>query len=237
MRTTTSSLITAACALALVGCAATEPTAQEPSPTAVTAAPAAPTPTPTSSPVPPTDVPADVMLPETAWEPVGPDGARDDSRGAVSWLVDETCAAGSPPDGVAMRTVTQGSGEIESRVGVHQVVVLADADAAVAEADRLAAALTACPQQVPRDTMTYVVEPLDVGAQGIGLATRFYGASDGGPLDDAMGTYLAVTRRGNAVTLVAVHGGEGTVRTAREIVTANARAAWELLCAYDSAGC
>src|SRR6185436_9682428 len=64
------------------------------------------------------------------------DSWREDSEGVVSWLVDEGCGAGSPADGVAMRTVTQGSGEVESRVGVQQVVVLRDADAAAVDAVR-----------------------------------------------------------------------------------------------------
>ena len=233
MRATTSSLITVVCALTLVGCGSAEPAAQEASPTVTTDA--APTPTPTPTWTAPTDLPAEVMLPQNAWDAIGPDGSLEESEGVVAWIVEETCAAGSPAGGVAMRTVRQGSGEFETRFGVHQVVVLADADAAVAEADRLAAALTACPPSVGGGSTTYVVEPLAVGAQGIGVATRYYGGE--GPVDDAMGTYLAVTRRGNAVTLVAVHGGEGTVGTAREAVTANAQAAWELLCRYDSAGC
>jgi hypothetical protein len=237
MRTTTSTVLTAVCALALVGCGSAEPVAQAPVPTVTTdAAPApAPPPTPTPTWTAPTDLPAEVMLPKNAWDAVSPDDSWEESQGVVDWIVEETCGAGSPAGGVAMRTARQGSGEYETRFGVHQVVVLADADAAVAEADRLAAALTACPPSVAGGSTSYVVEPLEVGAQGIGVATRYYAGE--GSLDTAMGTYLAVTRRGNAVTLVAVHGGEGQVGTAREVVTANAQAAWELLCSYDSAGC
>jgi len=235
MRATTSTLLTAVCVLALVGCAPTEPTAQEPSPTTTTDAAPTPTPTPTQAPI--SDVPVEVMLPATAWESISPDDVREESTDVVDWRVPEACDGGSPTGGLAMRTVTAGSGELETRVGVHQVVLLADADAAVAEADRLGAALTACTQHVSDDSTTYVVEPLTVGAQGVGLATDYYGGSVEGALDDAMGTYLGITRRGNAITLVAVDGGEGTVGTAREAVTANAQAAWELLCTYDSAGC
>ncbi|WP_158068927.1 hypothetical protein [Cellulosimicrobium sp. CUA-896] len=82
-----------------------------------------------------------------------------------------------------------------------------------------------------------MTEPLDVGAQGAGLATDYYGASDGGDLDGALGSYLAATRRGTAVTLVALDGGETTVGVARETVVANAQAAWDLLCRYDAEGC
>jgi len=39
------------------------------------------------------------------------------------------------------------------------------------------------------------------------------------------------------VTVVALEGGEGTVGDARATVTAQAQAAWDRLCAYDSAGC
>lgn len=233
MRATTSSLITAVCVLAVVGCGPSGPTAQEPSPTTTTDA--VPTPTATQTPV--SDVPVEVMLPATAWASIGPDDVREESADVVGWRVPEACDVGSPTGGLAMRTVTAGSGELETRVGVQQVVVLADADAAVAEADRLGDALTACTQHVPEDSTTYVVEPLAVGAQGVGLATDYYGGSVEGALDDTMGTYLGITRRGNAITLVAVDGGEGTVGTAREAVTVNAQAAWESLCTYDSAGC
>ncbi|WP_146845935.1 hypothetical protein [Cellulomonas terrae] len=233
MRATTSSLITALCVLTLLGCTSTGPTAPDPSATAGTGD-AALTASPAQTPA--ADVPAEVMLPAAAWADITPDDVREDSAGVVGWRVPESCDAGNPADG-AMRTVTQGSGELESRVGVHQVAVLADADAAVTEADRLAAALTACTQRVSDDATVYVVEPLAVGAQGVGLATDYYGDTVEGALDDAMGTYLTVTRRGNAITLVAVEGGEGTVGTARETATTNAQAAWELLCTYDSAGC
>ncbi len=39
------------------------------------------------------------------------------------------------------------------------------------------------------------------------------------------------------MTVVALEGGEGTVGDARATVTAQAQAAWDRLCAYDSAGC
>ena len=237
VHTATSTLLAALCALALAGCASTEPAAQDPGSTATVGPSSVPPPSPESpSGTQASDIPPEAMLPATAWDGVGPDGEREESPGVIAWHVPEACDAGSPAR-AAMRTVTHGSGEIESSVGVHQVAVLADADAAVAEADRLTAALTACTQYVSDDSTTYVVEPLDVGAQGVGLATDYYGASATGALDDAMGTYLAVTRRGNAVTLVGLDGGEGRVGTARETVTTGAQAAWELLCSYDSAGC
>ncbi|QZN85614.1 hypothetical protein [Cellulomonas sp. C5510] len=70
-----------------------------------------------------------------------------------------------------------------------------------------------------------------------GLATDVDGASAQGPLDEALGSYLAVTRRGTAVTVVGLEGGERTVGAARDVATRLAGQAWELLCGYDSAGC
>lgn len=186
----------------------------------------------------PTDLPPEALLQGSAWEALT--GPREESDGVVAWRLPEACTAGEPTTAATMRTVTQGDSAEEAPVGVQQVALFADADAAAAEADRLAAAVAACAEQVPDDASggtTYVAEPVEVGAQGTGLATDYYGAAEGGGLDDALGTYLATTRRGTAVTLVALDGGESTVGVARETVTGNAQAAWELLCAYDSAGC
>ncbi|MBO3100558.1 hypothetical protein [Cellulomonas fengjieae] len=239
MRTTTRILVTGMCVVALAGCASAEPPAQEPGSTVTDPSPTA-SPSPSASPstpAPVADVPPEVMLPATAWENLGPDAAREESVGVLEWRVPEACAAGSPATAVAMRTVQTGTGEVESSFGVHQVAVLADADAAVAEMDRLAAALAGCTPTPPGDPTVYVAEPLAVGAQGIGLATVYYPPPEGSSIDDAMGTYLTVTRRGNAVSLVGLHSGEGRVGVARQTVVPGAQAAWELLCSYDSAGC
>ena len=179
MRAATSSLVTALCVVALAGCTSSEPSAPEPSTTATVDA--------SPSWMPPTDVSAEVVLPGTAWDAIGPDDVREESEGVVAWRVEVTCDAGTPADARRDAHRHAGLGRVESRVGVQQVAAFADADAAVAEADRLAAALTACAATAPGDSATFVVEPLAVGAQGIGLATSYYGGLE----DDAMGTYLA----------------------------------------------
>lgn len=239
MRTTTRTLTVAACALALAGCTSAGPTTQDPSGTTAEPAPTASDPSPTGGATSPvaTDTPPEVMLPETSWQGSGPEGPREESAGVVAWRLPESCDAGTPTEAVAMRTVAQGSGEAESPVGVHQVVLLPDADAAVAEADRLTAALAACTRYASDSATTYAVEQLEVGAQGLGLATDYYGASAEGSIDDAIGSYLGLTRRGPAITLVGFEGGEGSVGTERATVTGLAQEAWGLLCAYDEAGC
>jgi glucose/arabinose dehydrogenase len=234
MSTTTRLLTTAACVLALTGCAAggSEDTATTTAPPAATPT-AAPT-TPEATAPTPTGVPAEALLPDAAWAPVT--GPREESEGITDWRLPASCAVGSASTAVAMRTVTVGDGAEEAQVGAQQVVVFPDADAAVAEADRLTAVLAGCTS--PDGTTTYVTEPLAVGAQGVGLATDYYGTSAEGAVDDgAMGSYLALTRRGAALTLVALEGGESTVGASRETVTAHAQAAWELLCPYDADGC
>ncbi|MDC7122775.1 hypothetical protein OMK64_14665 [Cellulomonas fimi] len=232
MRTLALTSTSALCALALTACTAEAEPSATPDPVASASTRAASS-SPTGSVA--TDVAPEVMLTEAAWTAVGPAGPRDESTGAVDWRLPGACAAGAPTDATAMRTVSQGTGEFESPVGVQQVAVLADADAAVAEAERLTAALGACTEGEP--PTRYVSEPLAVGAQGLGLATDYYGASASGSLDDAMGTYVAVTRRGNAVMLVGLDGGEGTVGSARTTVSGLAQQGWELLCPFDSAGC
>ncbi|GIG34688.1 hypothetical protein [Cellulomonas pakistanensis] len=239
MRTTTRTLTVAACALALAACRSAGPGTPDPSTTAADPAPSASDPSPSATPAAPaaTDVPPEVVLPETSWQGLGPEGPREESAGVVDWRLPESCDAGSPTEAVAMRTVAQGAGETETPIGLQQVVLLPDADAAVAEVDRLTAALTACTRYGSDSATTYVVEQRDVGAQGLGFATDYYGASAEGSLDDAIGSYLVLTRRGPAVTLVGFEGGESSVGAARDTVTATAQEAWGLLCAYDSAGC
>jgi glucose/arabinose dehydrogenase len=238
MRTRKQTLIITACALALAGCTSADPSTQDPGTPPPTTAPATPSASSsTAAPAPdvPGDVPAEALLPATAWPASG--GAREESEGVVDWRLPQACATGGPAGALAMRTVAQGDGAAEAPVGVQQVAVLADADAAMAEVDRLTAALTACTGYASDSSTTYVVEPLAVGAQGVGLATDYYGSSASGDLDGAIGSYLGVTRRGAAVTVVALEGGESTVGAARETVTGATQAAWELLCAYDAEGC
>lgn len=233
MRATMLTSTVALCVLALAGCTADEPATADPSTPAASATSAssgAPTPT---APV-ATDIAPDVLLAEAVWTAAGAEVPRQEKDGVVEWRLPTACAAGAPTQALAMRSVTHGTGEYESSVGAQQVAVLPDADAAVAEADRLATVLGACTGEPPT---LYVVEPLAVGAQGIGLATDYYGASASGPLDGAMGTYAAITRRGTAVTLVALDSGEGTVGAARQTVTGLAPQAWEQLCVFDAAGC
>jgi hypothetical protein len=233
MRTGKQTLIITACALALAGRTSADPGAQDagtpPPATALSASPATASPDLDVA----DDVPAEALLPATAWPASA--GAREESAGVVDWRLPQACTAGGPAGALAMRTVAQGDGAAEGAVGVQQVAVLADADAAVAEADRLSAALAACAGDA--SGTTDAVEPLAVGAQGVGLATDYYGSSASGDLDGALGSYLGVTRRGAAVTVVALEGGESTVGAARETVTGAAQAAWELLCAYDAEGC
>ncbi|TGO05383.1 hypothetical protein [Serinibacter arcticus] len=164
-----------------------------------------------------------------------PDQPREEAQGVAPWLLPETCEQVTP-DAVDMWTVTQGSGEAEEPVGVHQVAVFLDADAAVAGADALVAAFASCAPSEGAPTI-YAVEPLDIGAQGTGLATDYNGVSAGGDLDTALGSYLAETRRGTAVTLTGFQGGEAQVGTSRADTTALLAGAWERLCAYDSEGC
>lgn len=196
-----------------------------------------PTVPPTSaSPTPevPDEVPEDVVLgPETLGTA---DQPREQDTDLRAWVLPEACDV-VVPDASAMLTVTQGSGEFEEAVALHQIAVFDDADAAVSAADALAVALTACTLDASDTSTTYVLEDVAVGAQGHGLATDYYGASANGPLDEALGSYLATTRRGSAVTLVGTLGGESTVGFAREHAVGLAQSAWELLCGYDSSGC
>lgn len=206
-----------------------EPTvAPTAAPTQESGAPSTPAPTT------PQEVPQDVVL--------GPEGLgtaeqpREQDTDLRAWELPEACDA-VVPEAAAMLTVTQGTGEFEEAVGLQQVAVFDDADAAVSAADALTAALTSCTLHASETGTTYVLEDIAVGAQGHGLATDYYGASAGGPLDEALGSYLAATRRGSAVTLVGTLGGESTVGFAREHVVGLAQSAWELLCGFDSTGC
>lgn len=253
MRRATRILLTALVVAVTAGCATDAPTG-DPAPTTGVSEPDAPaTPSP-SEPEPseaaasetpaatvPVDVSEDVLL--------GPDvlGAADQTReiddAVQAWRVPEPCGS-VVPEASSMLTVTQGDGEFEMAVGVHQVAAFDDAEAAVAAVDTLVTALTACvdaAQSAPGSEI-YVLEEIAVGAQGHGLAVDYYGTSYDenaaeDDLDDAMGNYRAVTRRGNAVAFTGTLGGEANIGEARETVVGWAQAAWELLCVHDSEGC
>lgn len=243
-------LITASCAALTALAACSDPQEGEgeataPAPTTTSESPTSEEPdtspaeddasaeTPTSVEI-PTDAPAEVMLPA---EVLGTaDQPREEDEEDAAWWLPESCGALSP-DAVTMRTLTQGTGEFEEPIGVHQVAVFDEAEAAVAAADELIAALRECADEQPGEPTLYLAEEIEVGTQGVGLATDYYGTSASGELDEAVGTYLAATRRGSAVTLVAADGGEAMVATARENVLEQTSTAWELLCRYDSEGC
>ena len=188
----------------------------------------------TEAPAVTTDLPASAMLSQEAFYPE--DGTRTEREGVETWLVPNGCEPVVPDAAVAMRTLTQGDGAFEDAVGQQQVAVFADVDAAVAEADRLGAVLAAC--SVTEDLMTgFTTEPVEVGAQGVGLVVSYYGDYVPGQDEMSLGYFLSVTRRGNAVTLVANAGGEYSIKASRDLVVPELQAAWELLCPYDSAGC
>lgn len=230
MRRTTTTILSTAVALGLTACST--PAAGPTETGTSTPSTAEPSGTPDDG-VPVTDLPEDVLLPADLLGVVETPRQTDD--GLRPWRLPEPCEIPAP-EAFAMRTASQGTGEFEQPVGVHQVAVFSDVDAAVAAADDLGAALELCQEE--GEETRYVAEDVDVGAQGKGLAADYYGVSAAeGDLDEALGSYLAVTRRGNAVTLVADEGGEGAIGAAREEIVARAAAAWGLLCAYDSEGC
>lgn len=205
----------------------TEPPQQTTTALAPSPSTTAPAPSPTTAV--PTDVTPDVLV---APELLGTaDQPRQVETGVGVWAVPEGC--NGPPDAVAMLTLTQGTGEYEEPVGIQQVAVFANADAAVAGADALTAALEEC----ARNSGGYALEDVAVGAQGHGFATDYDGSVTDGPLEEAVGDYMVFTRRGSAITLIGTLGGEATVGAARDQATAAARQAWEQLCRYDASGC
>ncbi|MBO1751498.1 hypothetical protein J4G33_06735 [Actinotalea sp. BY-33] len=241
MRATRAVTALAVLTVVLAGCtaqdgpegtpAATTPETDTPGPEPTTEAPD-PEPTEDAAAT-PTDLPADV-LPTTSGLAVEAEPREEDDE-VTAWRLG--CSEQVPADATAMRTVSWGTGELEAPVAVHQVAVFADAEQATAAADDLAAAMQECADAPAEANTTYLLEPVDVGAQGYGLATDYYGTAEGGDLDGVIGTYLVAFRRGNAVALVASEGGEGNVAEVRESVVAESMAAWEGLCRYDSAGC
>ena len=192
------------------------------------------TPAPSESPSPAEDdllleLPDEAMLAPDALEPVGAD--RGSVDGPTDWVLGSACLV-PQPSAVAMRTVTQGLYESTDPVGIQQVAVFATVDGAVDEAATIAAAMEACATNPPAESGSYRVEDVTVGTQGRGLANSY-----AEPGDDAPGTYTAVTRRGNAVTVVSLMSGEESVGTAREMVSGGLERAFDALCLYDSAGC
>lgn len=164
---------------------------------------------------PKTDLPDDVLLP----------GSDQQERGVQAWQQLGDCVLGSPPQAVpAMVTTRTGDGAFEMPVPVQQIVVFATVVDAVAEAGRLQGQLNGCAGGA------YASEPVAVGAQGQGLSYG-YQQVEGGRY--AFGNYLVTTRRGNAVTLVALLGGEGSPEAAEQDVTSRVLDAWGRLCAYD----
>ncbi|MEP7762485.1 hypothetical protein [Sanguibacter sp. 25GB23B1] len=207
--------------------ASTGPTeqTQEPAPTAE------PT---TEAPV-GTTLPPEVML-------TGADFGMDREDAVVTepigtWALPDACTGGVPSTAAASRGVAYGNGELESTVGTHQVAVFADVAEATAEAQRLGDVMTACAAAPAQDGGALFVEDVPVGAQGKGLAVDYYGTSAGTDGQESLGYFVAITRRGNAVTLSGHLGGESSVGESRTNALSTSQAAWELLCIYDSAGC
>lgn len=196
------------------------------SPPVATTSPAPVTPSEDATDAPsggPTQVPPEVLVLPTT-EP------RATTDGTVAWVLPEQCAIGAPSTATAMVTVRDGTGEFEAPIDVQQVALFADAATAVTEADRVRQALAGC--GAGSDLVT--TEASDVGAQGVEVS-RVYGDDQGGPTP--FGTYTVLTRRGSAIALVTIDGGDGSPESARDPVVERARQVWENLCGYDSAGC
>lgn len=233
-------------ALLLAGCGGGDPAAPETSSGSATATdqtsettgsedPSEPSETPEPSESSPAaddlllELPDEAMLAADALEPVGQDQGSVD--GPTDWVLGSACLV-PQPSAVAMRTVSQGLYESTDPVGIQQVAVFATVDEAVDAAATVAAAMEACATNPPAESGSYRVEDVTVGTQGRGLANNY-----AEPGDDAPGTYAAVTRRGNAVTVVSLMSGEESVGTAREMVGRGLDRAFDALCLYDSAGC
>lgn len=194
------------------------------------------TPTPPSSSATNSDDPASSLppartdVPDAAVLPAQQGVA--DGTGVVTWTLPADCDAGAPSAAAAMRTVTDGDGRFETVVRVQQVVVFADTAAAVGEAGRVAEVMDRCAADAADPVGLRTAGPVTVGAQGHGMGRYDAGGTP------ARGVFAAVTRRGNAVTLVAHTSGEATVQGSRRVVLADTQAAWERLCLYDrTAGC
>lgn len=188
-------------------------------------------PTPTAQPADARlDLTDDVMLGPDELEPVGE--PRGTTGQAETWFLSSACSVPAAPEAVAVQTVSQGVYESTDPVGIQTVAVFEDAAAATAAADRIGAAMDACVDAPPAESGSYRVEDLEIGTQGRGLANNYAELGD-----DGAGSYAGVTRRGNAVTIVAMLSGEASVGSARDAVTSGLGTAFDKLCSYDSAGC
>lgn len=176
------------------------------------------------------DLTDDVMLAPDELEPVGE--TRGSTDQAETWFLSSACSVPAAPEAVAVQSVSQGVYESTDPVGIQTVAVFEDAETATAVADRVGAAMDACVDAPPAESGTYRVEDLEVGTQGRGLANSY-----AEPGDEGAGSYAAVTRRGNAVTIVAMLSGETSVGSARDAVVSGLGTAFDRLCSYDSAGC
>lgn len=213
----------------------TSPPEPSPEPTPAPEPSAEPTPAPVAPPA-LTTLASEVMLPGSAY------GAQTDTPSEITetvdaWALPESCGVGGPSTALVSRAVAYGDGELESVVGIQQLAVFPDRGTASAEMNRIHIEASICVNIVQDGQTIYEVESIGVGAEGIGLVTDYYGSSTAGNLDEAMGYYVVMTRRGNAVTLVGYVGGESTIGLSRENAVSTSQAAWDLLCAYDSAGC
>lgn len=176
------------------------------------------------------DLSEDVMLGPDELEPVGE--SRGSTDQAETWFLSSACSLPAAPEAVAVQSVSQGLYESTDPVGIQTVAVFPDAETATAVADRVGAAMDACVETPPGDSGSYRVEDVAVGSQGRGLANNYAELGDQGA-----GSYAAVTRRGNAVTIVSMLSGEESVGSARDAVTSGLTTAFDKLCSYDSAGC
>lgn len=176
------------------------------------------------------DLTDDVMLGPDELEPVGE--SRGSTDQAETWFLSSACSVPAAPEAVAVQTVSQGLYESTDPVGLQTVAVFPDTETASAVADRVRAAMDACVETPPGDSGSYSAEDVAVGTQGRGLANNYAELGDQGA-----GSYAAVTRRGNAVTIVAMLSGEESVGNARDAVTSGLTTAFDKLCSYDSAGC
>ncbi|MGI4894978.1 MAG: hypothetical protein ACRYF3_07695 [Janthinobacterium lividum] len=192
--------------------------------------------TPSSVPAkPPLDLPKDVLLP--AADLAVPAPPRTESEGVVQWRLPEVCSPSTPTAATAMLTLTQGDGEEEQPVAGQQIAVFPDANAAHVEAQRLATLLADDCTDGEASQGRYVAEPVAIGADGQGLVTEYYGVTATDPSTDGLGSYLVITRRGTAVTLVSSEGGELSISVSRTEVQKQAQLAWERLCRYAENGC
>lgn len=220
-----------AAVLVLAGCSgdgtpSAAPTA--PSPSAISQPPPTTPTTEATAFIPPTDIPDEVMLPAAVVASGGsvPEVVEDVTE-PTPWPIPEACAAGLPMGPVAQRSVQYGRGEYESLIGIHRVVTFADEAAAAAELDRITQIVNACPDN---EYSAFTVESLPFGNDGFGLVVAYAGGLEG---DAALGYYVTIVRRGNAISGVGLVEGESLVGEVRSLTVSIAQTAWDLLCRYD----